>query len=208
MKKARNYQTRCCKSCGTEFITLAYQQLYCNKACRKDVINTRRREATFDTICACCGVTFKAPTKQRRFCTPQCKGKHKYITGVVTTESQYKVISGNWVRYLSRLLYSAGRKRDKLCREDLIEILESQNFKCAISGIPLTCQLERGKRFWTNASVDRIEAGGSYTKENIQLVCRGLNSWRSDIPLAEFIEICRVVAEHNPRGIGGKDGRA
>ena len=109
---------------------------------------------------------------------------------------------------MSRLLYAAGRKRDKLTRNDLLEVLESQNYKCAISGIDLTCSLEKGTRFWTNASVDRIVAGGPYTKENIQLVCRAVNSWRSDLPVDVFLEVCRKVAEMNPREIGGQDGPA
>ncbi|MCB0367966.1 MAG: hypothetical protein KDD45_00655 [Bdellovibrionales bacterium] len=131
------------------------------------------------------------------------------MSGKVTTESQYKEISGNWERYLSRLLYSAGRKRDNLSREDLFDILVKQDYKCAISGIPLTCLLTKGTRNWTNASVDRIDAGGSYKKENVQLVCRAVNSWRSDIPLQEFIEICRLVADYNPkRESEVKDGQA
>ena len=121
------------------------------------------------------------------------------MTGKVTTLSQYQKISGNWKRYVSRLLYAAGRKRDNLSREDLLEILEKQNYKCAISGLDLTCKLEKGIKFWSNASVDRIKAGDSYTKDNIQLVCRAVNSWRSDMPLETFIEVCRAVANHNPK---------
>ena len=106
------------------------------------------------------------------------------------------------------MLYAAGRKRDKLSRDDLLKILETQNYKCALSGIDLTCSLSIGHKFWTNASVDRIIPGGPYTKDNIQLVCRAVNSWRADTPLEDFIEVCRKIAENNPREIGGKDGPA
>lgn len=58
-------------------------------------------------------------------------------------------------------------------------------------------------------SVDRIKAGGAYTKDNIQLVCKAVNSWRSDMPLDDFIEVCRAVANHNPkRESEEQDGRA
>lgn len=153
--------------------------------------------------CESCSSEYTPKNYRQRFCSKVCKGKFKYINRDVTTESQYRQISGNWQRYLSQLLYFAGRKRDLLTREDLLKILEEQDYVCKISGIPLTCKLEKGIKFWTNASVDRIEPGGPYTPENIQLVCRGLNSWRSDTPLNDFIEICRKVAEHNPREIGG-----
>jgi hypothetical protein len=65
-----------------------------------------------------------------------------------------------------------------------------------LSGIPLTCTLEVGKRFKTNASIDRIIAGESYSMGNIQLVCSALNSWRGDTDLKEFIWFCQKVTEH------------
>lgn len=147
--------------------------------------------------CTVCQTEFKPKSGTHKFCSEQCKGKWQYISERVTTKSQYKEISGNWNRYLSRLLYSAGRKRDGLTREILLRTLNKQNYLCALSGIPLTCDLKIGERIWTNASVDRIEAGGSYTEENIQLVCRGLNSWRSSIPLEEFIWWCEQVVLYN-----------
>jgi len=149
--------------------------------------------------CVVCSTEFKPFSGAHKFCSEQCKGKFKYMSEKVTTKSQYKEISGNWERYLSRLLYSSGRKRDNLTKEDLLFILHKQDKKCAISGNFLTCNLEKGIKFWTNASVDRIDAGGSYTLDNIQLVCRAVNSWRSDMPLETFIEVCRAVAQHNPK---------
>ena len=147
--------------------------------------------------CVECGSVFKPKSGVHKFCCESCKGKNKYTLGYVSTESQYKEISGNWKRYLSRLLYVDGRKRSDLTQQDLLDLVEKQNYKCAISGIPLTCQLEKGKKFIFNASVDRVQAGGPYTIGNIQLVCKCLNSWRSDIPLEDFIEICRKVADYN-----------
>ena len=74
-------------------------------------------------------------------------------------------------------------------------------------GLPLTCKLEKGTKFWSNASVDRILAGGSYEKNNIQLVCRAVNSWRSDMPLEDFIQVCKAVASYQER-LEVQDGRA
>lgn len=113
------------------------------------------------------------------------------------TEKQYERISGNWSLYLSRLIYAGGKKRKDLSRQDLLEILELQDYKCALSGVELTCNLEVGKKFLTNASLDRIEAGGPYIKSNVQIVCQGLNKWRSDTPLEEFLWWCRKVTEYN-----------
>lgn len=156
--------------------------------------------------CANCNTVFEVLQKQQRFCCPSCKGSYKYTTGKVTTQSQYDRISGNWLRYLSRLVYSAGRKRENLKREELLELLEEQNYKCAISGFPLTCDLKVGSKSWSNVSVDRIKAGGPYTKDNIQLVCRAVNSWRSDMPLELFIEVCKAVANKSKESQEVKDG--
>ena len=148
-----------------------------------------------DKSCAVCGTLFKPKSGVHKFCSEVCKGKWQYVSGRVTTASQYLSISGNWDRYLSRLTYVGGRKREKLSKEILFSILERQDYKCALSGIPLTCYLEVGKKFNTNASIDRIEAGGPYTEDNVQLVCHALNNWRSDTPIDEFVMFCKAVAE-------------
>lgn len=152
-----------------------------------------------EKTCAACGALFKPRSGVNRFCTPACRGKWKYITGDGNTENQYKRISGDWNRYLNRLLRCAGEKRASLTRDDLLRQLEKQEYKCALTGRELTCRLEKGKSFQTNASVDRIVAGGPYTPDNIQLVCRAVNQWRGNIPLSEFVDWCKQVAAYSER---------
>ena len=147
--------------------------------------------------CAVCGAEFKPFSGAHKFCSETCKGKWKYITGSVTTASQYKLISGNWSRYVSRLLYYGGRKRDQLTREILLQKLEDQQYRCALTGVPLTCNLEKGVVCPTNASVDRIIAGGPYTADNIQMVCRAVNMWRGDLPIEEYVDWCQKVVNHH-----------
>lgn len=143
--------------------------------------------------CLVCQTLFHPNSGVHKFCTDSCRGKWKYMNGKVTTMKQYQHISGNWSRYFDRLL-GKGR-RGVLSRQDLLDLLEKQKGLCALSGEPLTCTLEQGKRFRTNASIDRIDAGGTYAPHNIQLVCSILNGFRTDTPLNEFIEICKKVAE-------------
>ncbi len=150
-----------------------------------------------DSSCIVCGCAFKPRTKTHKYCSVKCRGAAKYTDGTVTTQTQYAQISGNWERYLSRLLYFNGRKRDLLTRDILMAQLLKQDYRCALTGRLLTCQLEKGKSFPTNASVDRVIAGGAYTANNIQLVCRAVNMWRSDLPVSDFVEWCRAVVAHN-----------
>lgn len=144
--------------------------------------------------CLVCGTEFIARSGPHKFCSDACKGKWKYIIGATTNETQYKYISGNWGRYFNRLLNHA--RRGVLTKQDLMDLLEKQGGKCALSGLELTCQLEVGKRFNTNASIDRIVAGGSYDPSNIQLVCSALNGFRRDTSLEEFIWYCEQVTNH------------
>lgn len=147
-------------------------------------------------ICPCCKVVFKPASGVQKYCSSLCKKTLRKQLGKVSTEEQYKKISGNWSLYFSRLLSSSKRKEANLTRETLLELAESQNYKCALSGLELTCQLEKGSNFFTNASVDRVIAGGCYTKENIQLVCKGLNSFRNNMPLKDFIDLCTKVSTY------------
>ena len=150
--------------------------------------------------CAVCGTLFTPRSGVHKFCSTPCRGKWKYITGVKSTENQYKQISGDWSRYAARLLYYGGRKRDKLTKQIILDRLEKQNYKCALTGRDLTCSLEKGVITKTNASIDRIVAGGGYTPDNIQMVCRAVNSFRNDTSVEEFIDWCKAVAEHNKKG--------
>ncbi len=148
--------------------------------------------------CVVCGTTFIPKNGVHKCCSPQCKGKWQYITGSGNTAEQYKRISGNWNKYFTRLV--SLKKRNLLSVEDLLEIYKEQNGLCALSGEPLTCSLEVGKISKTNASIDRIVPGGPYTKDNVQLVCRVLNSWRGDTDLLEFVEFCKKVAKFHEKG--------
>lgn len=155
--------------------------------------------------CVVCGEEFTPRSGVHKFCSVQCKGRWKYITGTHSTENQYKDISGNWARYCARLLYYGGRKRDHLTKEVILEKLLAQGYRCALSGRKLTCRLERGVVCPTNASIDRIEAGGPYSPDNIQIVCRALNHWRADTPVEDFVDWCRAVVEHHDRGKEGAE---
>jgi hypothetical protein len=77
-----------------------------------------------------------------------------------------------------------------------MELLEKQEYKCALSGEVLTCNLEVGTRTKTNASLDRIQAGGEYTIDNVQFVCAVINQLRMNMSVEEFVEWCRKVVDH------------
>jgi hypothetical protein len=105
-------------------------------------------------------------------------------------------MSGDWTLYFKHLL---SKKKTDVTAIDLVELLKKQKGKCALSGTPLTCEKVKGKYVKTNASIDRIIAGGGYNIENIQLVCRAVNSFRHDLTISEFITWCKRVAKNGLR---------
>lgn len=159
---------------------------------KKDGRAGRRIKKVYEKTCPNCLSSFIGISKQR-FCSESCKGEYKYVEKGATTEKQYAYISGHWDRYFNRLLNKTNRK--DLTVKQLLTLLEEQNGLCALSGAPLTCVLVKGTKIKTNASIDRIQAGGDYSIDNVQLVCSALNSWRADTDLQEFIWWCKQVTQ-------------
>jgi len=147
-------------------------------------------------ICKFCGEVFITDLLAKKYCSITCKTKNNQVNGSMSKKNQYSRISGNWSRYCARLVSFHKRQQDGLTKQDLLDKLEEQEYKCALSGITLTCLLGDGQ-IKTNASVDRIEAGGPYIKENIQLVCSALNKFRSNTSLDEFIWWCGKVTDYH-----------
>lgn len=113
----------------------------------------------------------------------------------MTTEEQYRSISGNWNRYFLRLVNQKNRKA--LTVEMLENLLKEQEGRCALTGIELTCILEKGNICLTNASIDRIDHGGPYILENIRLICRQANNMRWTLSDEELLYWCKRIVDHN-----------
>lgn len=144
--------------------------------------------------CPVCQTEFVPFSGSHKFCSEPCKGKWKYISGQQSTENQYKRISGNWDRYFARLV-GRSLERQELSVEVLNSLLEKQDGKCALTGLKLTCTLEKGNRTWTNASIDRIIPGGPYVLDNIRLVCARVNIMRSDMSDSELIYWSKLLVQ-------------
>lgn len=145
--------------------------------------------------CCVCDANFAPTNNHQKYCSRPCRRKVYQQTGPECTERQYELVSGNWDKYFKRLCVRS-RKRSELTAEMLKKLLSKQNGKCALSGVELTCILQKGIVSKTNASIDRIDPKGEYVLENIQLVCAVINKFRIDTPLEEFKEWCRKVTEY------------
>jgi hypothetical protein len=61
----------------------------------------------------------------------------------------------------------------------ILELFEAQEGLCAISGVELQHDEEGADRALI-CSLDRIDSDGHYEPGNLQVVCRSINSWKSD----------------------------
>lgn len=70
--------------------------------------------------------------------------------------------------------------------EDLLELWEEQEGRCAISGVYMTHHADRGERKDFNVSIDRIRSTEGYAKDNVQLVCQRVNTIKNDLDEASL----------------------
>ena len=166
-------------------------QIFCSATCSLTdaEANKRRQEAMPVKKCKCCGEEFKLHSGVQAFCSQRCRLN---LSNKQITNRMYQSISGNWRRYYKRIISYKHRRRN-LTIEMIIGLHEQQGGRCALTGWELECKLERGVKNPRNASIDRIVAGGPYEIENIRLVCRAANCFRSDQSDQSLVEMCRAI---------------
>ena len=138
--------------------------------------------------CVCGNELLKYAGRGRPFV--YCSDKCKRVGQIRATN---KWISNNWERYFDTLCRLKNRKEQGLNSKILIEILERQNYKCALTGLELTCLRDPNKRYGTNASIDRIDSNLGYNIDNIHLVCADINIFKRDMTVDEFVDWCKRV---------------
>lgn len=104
-------------------------------------------------------------------------------------------------RHLAVMLKKAeARARTKgiafdLERRDVIGLLEEQQFACAVTKIPFQFASNlAGYRQPFRPSIDRIDARGGYTKDNIRIVCVAVNVALADWGDEVFWRVVRAAA--------------
>ena len=96
-----------------------------------------------------------------------------------------------------RTLLKSCRNRTKEFDLDLPylkELWESQNGKCAVTGVALELKDSYNKNY--QASIDRIDSSKGYIKGNIRFTSVSVNWLKSNLDdnhLMEFFQICKMV---------------
>lgn len=118
------------------------------------------------------------------------------------TDKNYKGVGNLSSTFFSRILEGA-RVRNievSITIEDILDLLEKQDYKCALSGIPLIMSKSFSKdrtnqASSTTASLDRIDSSKGYILGNVQWVHKDINIMKNKFNNDYFIHVCKSVAE-------------
>jgi len=80
--------------------------------------------------------------------------------------------------------------------EFLNDLLEKQNFKCAISGLPIKIEMGRTNKI-TTASLDRVDNTKPYTEDNVQFLHKHVNYMKWTHKQDYFIKLCHKISKYN-----------
>ncbi|PWY37983.1 hypothetical protein DK261_24405 [Pseudomonas sp. RW409] len=80
-------------------------------------------------------------------------------------------------------------------RELLTELFIAQEGLCALTDIPLQLDGEHDDDQFL-CSLDRIDSDGHYDRDNVQIVCRFANRWKSDGDNEAFKQLVDAIRRH------------
>lgn len=103
----------------------------------------------------------------------------------------------NYFRARASSIRQGAKKRGlsfSLTHEDLIALWESQDGRCAITGVPMTWKVGQG-RLPTAVSVDRVDGERGYEPGNIRLVCNAVNIMRGQFSDCKLRDWAKLISE-------------
>ena len=104
----------------------------------------------------------------------------------------YKNVSGTYFNNIKR--HAKTRKiLFSINIEYINNLLEKQNFRCALSGLPIKIGSYIDKDI--TASLDRIDSNKGYVENNVQWVHKDINRIKWNLPENKFFELCKLVTE-------------
>jgi hypothetical protein len=103
------------------------------------------------------------------------------------------------------LFYSAGQRARNdgipftLTKAELADLARDSGGICPVAGVRFSWERDPGEMWAPFApSLDRIQPGGPYSKENCRLICWAANAGKNNWTLRRYVEFCRAVAAANP----------
>jgi hypothetical protein len=118
-------------------------------------------------------------------------------------DKKHRIIITNSVpEYYWRHVKRNADKRNiaiEISANESYELLKSQNFKCALSGLPIRISeyAQEHDDGGTTASLDRINSSQAYTKSNVQWVHKDINMMKHVFSTDYFISLCKLVTDNH-----------
>ena len=103
-------------------------------------------------------------------------------------------------RLFGQLKHAGTKKKNKKVEwdielEDVLELWEKQNGKCALTGLFMTYHKDGSGNRDLNASIDRIDPDVKYVITNIQLVCSRANTMKHTLKEDELYWWAKNIVE-------------
>jgi hypothetical protein len=99
--------------------------------------------------------------------------------------------NGQTVERIIKVKNFGFKDRQELERH-IFDLLEAQENRCALSGLPLQFSGSHDDKQML-CSLDRIDSAGHYERGNLQIVCRFINFWKNNSDNEEFARLLGVV---------------
>lgn len=153
---------------------------------------------TREAVCPGCSRKFIKTWASKTFCTRKCYCKaYKKLNGRrearISRVRKYSTLEN----YLKSLLSTWDVDRSSLSVADLHTLFTKQNGLCALTKQPMTWlpPSQPNVRVNTNISIDRIDAYGAYTLDNVRLVCGIANIMRQKMTDNELLFWCSQIVD-------------
>ena len=145
-------------------------------------------------------------TDGRKSWCKECSSKHsKAVWSAYKRDKDHEALSASPYKFLKHWLINV-KKPNKRARhpvhpslsiEDLMDLWNTQQGKCAKTGITMT-HLKGSGKVDTNVSVDRINNNiKEYNKDNIQLVCYRYNMMKHEMDEPSLAFWCKTILQHD-----------
>lgn len=151
----------------------------------------------------------------RQTCCKQCRGKINYQKAVQENKKigfiklHHEGI-GNLTKTCYWYIRNCAKRRnikwdEGLTLEYLWNLLVKQDFKCALTSMPIQLTKERknGNVNFSKmtASLDRIDSNKDYTIDNVQWIHKDINFMKNDFDQDYFKNLCKLVYLNNQDNI-------
>ena len=137
--------------------------------------------------CVYCNKRLKSVRSDAKFCNDTC------------WKRAWRESEEGWAKDAMRKIRSRSKNFNidtDLTWEYLIELLDYQDRKCAITSLPFEFKYSfHGRIDQYRASVDRIDSKKGYTKDNVQLVCAQVNIMKHQSSSEELLFWATKIVE-------------